>query len=245
MPTIGHMSGSRPNVLVITLDQFRADAMSCAGHPVVRTPNLDRLAGAGVRFARHHSQAAPCGPGRASLYTGMYQANHRVVANGAPLDDRFDQLARLARRAGYTPTLFGYTDQALDPALAESPNDPRLFTYEGVLDGFDVEARLFQGCAEWLDWLRDLGHDVPVFDGHHPDHDLVIDVLGSESTRPAEHSMSAYLTNRFIEWHSGRTAGDPWFVHLSYLRPHPPYAAAGVVVGEGVLLRVRERPPAG
>lgn len=226
MPTIGHMSGSRPNVLVITLDQFRADAMSCAGHPVVRTPNLDRLAAAGVRFARHHSQAAPCGPGRASLYTGMYQANHRVVANGAPLDDRFDQVARLARRAGYAPTLFGYTDQALDPALAESPDDPRLFTYEGVLDGFDVEARLFQGCAEWLDWLRDLGHDVPVFDGHRPDHDLVIDVLVSEPTRPAEHSMSAHLTNRFIDWHSRRSS-DPWLVHLSYLRPHPPYAAAG------------------
>lgn len=220
------MSGPRPNVLLITLDQFRADAMSCAGHPVVRTPNLDRLAAAGVRFARHHSQAAPCGPGRASLYTGMYQANHRVVANGTPLDDRFDQVARLARRAGYTPTLFGYTDQSLDPALAEGPDDRRLFTYEGVLDGFEVETRLFQGCPDWLDWLRSLGHDVPAFDGHRPDHDIVVDVLASEPSRPAEHSMSAYLTDRFIDWHRAG-GGEPWFAHLSYLRPHPPYAAAG------------------
>ena len=227
MPTIWHMSGSRPNVLVITLDQFRADAMSCAGHPIVRTPNLDRLAASGVRFAQHYSQAAPCGPGRASLYTGMYQANHRVVANGAPLDDRFDQLARLARRAGYAPALFGYTDQSLDPSLADGPEDSRLFTYEGVLDGFDVEARLFQGCAEWLDWLRSLGHDIPEFDGHRPDHDVVIDVLAGEPTRPAEHSISTYLTNRFVEWHRGQSDGEPWFAHLSYLRPHPPYAAAG------------------
>lgn len=228
MSTIGHMSGLRPNVLLITLDQFRADAMSCAGHPLVRTPNLDRLAAAGVRFARHHSQAAPCGPGRASLYTGMYQANHRVVANGAPLDDRFDQIARLMRRAGYVPTLFGYTDQSLDPALADGPEDPRLHTYEGVLDGFEVEAALFQGCAEWLEWLRELGHDVPVHTGHRPDADVVIDVLTAEPERPADHSISAYLTNRFIDWHAtGTRPYEPWCAHLSYLRPHPPYAAAG------------------
>ena len=56
------------NVLLITLDQFRGDCLSCAGHPLVRTPNLDALAADGVRLARHYSQAAPCapGPGRAS-----------------------------------------------------------------------------------------------------------------------------------------------------------------------------------
>jgi len=59
------------NVLLVTLDQFRADCMSVAGHPVVRTPNLDRLARDGTRLARHYSQSAPCSPGRASLYTGM------------------------------------------------------------------------------------------------------------------------------------------------------------------------------
>ena len=89
------------NVLLITLDQFRGDCLSSAGHPVVRTPNLDRLAEQGVRLARHYSQAAPCAPGRASIYTGMYQMNHRVVANGTPLDDRFDNVALAGRRAGY------------------------------------------------------------------------------------------------------------------------------------------------
>ena len=220
------MSGSRPNVLLITLDQFRADVMSCAGHPIVRTPNLDRLAADGVRFAQHYSQAAPCGPGRASLYTGMYQANHRVVANGAPLDDRFDQVARLMQRAGYVPTLFGYTDQSLDPALADGPTDARLTTYEGVLDGFEVAARLFDGSAEWVEWLRGLGYDVPTITAGRSGSEAVIAVLEGEPDRPAEHSISAYLTDRFIEWH-GRHGDDSWFAHLSYLRPHPPYAAAG------------------
>src|SRR5687767_3007024 len=86
------MAGPR-NVLFITLDQFRGDCLSCAGHPLVRTPNLDALVGSGVRLARHYSQASPCGPGRAALYTGMYQMNNRVVANGTPLDARFDNIA--------------------------------------------------------------------------------------------------------------------------------------------------------
>ena len=109
------------NVLLITLDQFRGDCLSAAGHPLVRTPNLDRLAASGVRLARHYSQAAPCAPGRASLYTGTYQMNHRVVANGTPLDARFDNIALMARRAGYQPALFGYTDQAVDPRWRTAP----------------------------------------------------------------------------------------------------------------------------
>ena len=120
------------NVLLVTLDQFRGDCLSAAGHPVVRTPNLDRLAGDGVRLARHYSQAAPCGPGRACLYTGTYQLNNRVVGNGTPLDFRFDNVARAARRAGYVPTVFGYADQGIDPRTATGPDDPRLSHLSGV-----------------------------------------------------------------------------------------------------------------
>ena len=69
----------------------------------------------GTYFARHFAQAAPCGPSRASLYTGLYQMNHRVVRNGTPLDARHDTIALAMRRLGYRPTLFGYTDQAVDP----------------------------------------------------------------------------------------------------------------------------------
>ena len=205
------------NILLVTLDQFRGDCLSAAGHPIVRTPHLDRLAKAGVRFARHYSQAAPCGPGRASLYTGLYQLNHRVVANGTPLDSRFDNIAWAARRAGYEPTLFGYTDQSVDPRQTTGPDDPRLLTYEGILPGFDVGVALGTGdSTAWIDWLRGLGHAVP---------DDVDQALHSEPARPADHSLSAYLADRFIAWM--KTQERPWFAHLSQLRPHPPYAAAG------------------
>ena len=105
----------RPNLLLITADQWRGDCLGIAGHPVVRTPNIDRLAVRGTWFARHYGQCSPCGPSRASLYTGLYQMNHRVVCNGTPLDRRHDTIALAMRRLGYRPTLFGYTDQAADP----------------------------------------------------------------------------------------------------------------------------------
>ena len=208
----------RPNVVFITLDQFRGDALSCAGHPVVRTPHLDALAAEGVRFARHYSQATPCAPGRAALYTGTYQMNNRVVANGTPLDARFDNVALVARRAGYAPAMFGYTDQSIDPRLVTDPADPRLSDYEGVLPGFDCALDLSKGHEPWLGWLRANGHELPA-DVH------VADVLASEPDRPAEHSVAAFLTGEALRWIGQRT--EPWFVHLSYLRPHPPYAAAG------------------
>lgn len=204
------------NILLITLDQFRGDCLSLLGHPLVRTPNLDRLAAQGVAFRRHYSQAAPCSPGRAALYTGTYQCNNRVVANGTPLDARFDNVALAGRRAGYKPALFGYTDQGIDPRHADGPDDPRLSTYEGVLPGFDCILDLTEPASAWTDWLREMGHD-PVGG--------FVSALTTEPKRAAEHSISAFTTGRVIDWIDEQDG--PWFAHVSYLRPHPPYKAAG------------------
>jgi arylsulfatase A-like enzyme len=201
------------NVLLVTIDQLRAEVLD---NPVVDTPTLDRLAATGVAFARHYSQAAPCSPGRASLYTGTYQMNHRVVGNGTPLSDHLDNVGRLGRRAGFDPVLFGYTDQGLDPARASGPNDPRLDYYDGVLPGFSEGLHLPEDQAPWLAWLASLGYDVS--------GDALAE-MRREPERPAEHSLSAFLTNGFLAWLDRQDA--PWFAHLSYWRPHPPYAAAG------------------
>jgi arylsulfatase A-like enzyme len=212
---MGRDHAASPNILLITLDQFRADCMSCAGHPLVRTPALDDLASQGIRLARHYSQAAPCSPGRAALYTGTYQMNNRVVANGTPLDTRFDNIAHAARRAGYTPALFGYTDQGVDPRFVDDPQDPRLSTYEGVLPGFDPVLDMSGWQLPWLHWLNSHGYDFA-----DP-----IAALEVEHERPAELSTSTFLTDGFIGWLGDQTG--PWFAHVSYLRPHPPYSAAG------------------
>lgn len=219
---------SANNVLFITVDQWRGDCLSVAGHPVVRTPNLDRLSARGVRFANHWSVTAPCGPSRASLYTGLYLMNHRSVGNGTPLADRFDNIARVARRLGYDPTLFGYTDTTVDPAVVSDPDDPRLRDYEGVLPGF-TPGVILTGAdkSAWGRWLTSLGVDVPAdpADLYRPRDDSP----GAPTCFDADQTETVFLTDRFLDWldkdPGGNRADIGWFAHVSYLRPHPPYRA--------------------
>jgi arylsulfatase A-like enzyme len=212
------------NVLFVTVDQWRGDCLSAAGHPVARTPNLDRLAAGGVSFRRHFAQAAPCGPSRASLYTGMYLMNHRSVLNGTPLDARHDNVALMARRLGYEPALFGYTDTSVDPRTV-GPDDPRLRDYEGILPGFDAECYLPEGNPRlWIEWMRAEGVDVP--DDWRTFVDKPAEGTQRRTQYEAKHSQTVFLTDRLLAFAADRSAsGKPWFAHVSYLRPHPPFLA--------------------
>ncbi|MEM9476923.1 MAG: sulfatase-like hydrolase/transferase [Pseudomonadota bacterium] len=219
------MSEPRPNILFITADQWRGDCTGYAGHPVVQTPNLDALAAGGTAFLRHYAAAAPCSPARAAMYTGLYQMNNRVVGNGAPLDHRFDNIARAARRAGYTPTLFGYTDIAADPRVHD-PADPVLRTYEGVLPGFEVEQALLGDERPWTTWLAKQGYGPEVTNDPYrraaPGGRLPLAPAPFE----AQHSQTAYLVDRTIEWIGQQPEDTPWFAHVSLIHPHPPFVVS-------------------
>ncbi len=213
----------RPNFLLISADQWRADCVGAMGHPTVLTPHTDALAADGTLFRRHYAGAAPCGPARAGLYTGLYQMNHRVVRNGAPLDDRFDNIARAARRAGYDPTLFGYTDVTVDPRTTDA-NDPLLATYDAVLPGFTVRELLPEHERPWISWLKARGHDgIDEKNVHQP----VGAAKGEITNRPPRYgrdeTQTAYMTDGFLRWLGEQEGQAPWFAHVSFLRPHPPF----------------------
>jgi arylsulfatase A-like enzyme len=207
------------NVLLVTADQWRGDCLSCLGHPAARTPNLDRLADDGVIFTRHHAQATPCGPSRASLHTGLYALNHRSITNGTPLDARHKTLASLARAGGHDPVLFGYTDTSADPRTLP-PDSPWLRTYEGVAPGFRVELRLPEAEEAYLDHLEERGYGRLAYE----------EVYGGGFDRPApfraEDSVTAFVADRFLGWLDRQRPSARWFAHLSFLKPHPPLVAA-------------------
>ena len=218
------------NVLFITADQWRGDCLSALGHPCVRTPHLDRLAESGVLFARHFSQATPCSPGRASLYTGLYLHNHRVVVNGTPLDARHTNVALEARKLGYDPVLFGYTDIAPDPR-ARAPGDPDLLrTYGGVLPGMTAVVPMDDDHWPWRRHLARRGYDLPadasaLFAPRHDDRAPGQAIGAAALGYPEEDGPSGFLTGEVIE-HLSVKRPEPWFVHVSYLAPHPPFIAS-------------------
>jgi arylsulfatase A-like enzyme len=219
------------NVLFITVDQWRGDSLSALGHPLVETPTLDALAARGVLFANHWANAAPCGPSRASLYTGMYLHNHRSVLNGTPLDARFTNVALEAGRQGYDPVLFGYTDTSVDPRTVP-PGDPRLYGYEGILPGFrSIVNDPYDnagGGRQWAQWLASRGRDVPSDlrrlydpDRSYPGASEHPDAWAPTHFGPDE-TETAFVTEKLIAY-LDEHAGEPFFVHASYIRPHPPY----------------------
>jgi len=69
---------ARPNLLIIKSDQHNARCIGVNGHPQVKTPNLDDLAGSGVNFTRAFVQNPICSPSRMSYLTGQYVHNHGV-----------------------------------------------------------------------------------------------------------------------------------------------------------------------
>ncbi|WP_261840804.1 alkaline phosphatase family protein [Aliamphritea ceti] len=218
------------NVLLITADQWRGACFSALNHPVVKTPNLDRLAQEGVMFTQHYSQATPCSPSRASIHTGMYQHNHRVCRNGTPLDQRFTNIALEARKQGFKPVLFGYTDTALDPDTLAA-GSPEFRSYETVLPGYDTEELLIEKPDNWFAWLAKQGVAVPAIEDFHsiykPQKNAADFDRGASYGTPcytADQTETAFLRERAEEYIT-QQASNPWFIHLSWIKPHPPFVA--------------------
>ena len=218
------------NVLFIVADQWRAECLSALNHHAVRTANLDQLASEGVLFTRHYAQATPCSPSRASLHSGMYLHNHRVCINGTPFDARHTNWAMEARKAGYAPYLFGYTDTALDPRGVDEC-DPRLRHYSEPLCGTTADTIYRNDFPQnWAEHLLNCGYPLP---------DIQYDIYRAEKagtqweyggTAPLPSIIDSkdhetnFVIDRCINWIEKQSS--PWLTHLSLFRPHPPFVVS-------------------
>lgn len=220
------MTSGAGNILLIVIDQLRADCVFGDLGAHVDLPNIRALAADAVRFDRHFSVTNPCGPSRASILTGQYAMNHRSIRNGTPLAHDTPNLATELRGAGYDPLLFGYTDTSQDPR-AWPAGHPALTTYEYPMTGFRevVEMRL-EESHPWRAHLLTKGYPAEDYsqvylpraaDGRAPS-------LGDAAIYAAEDSDTAFLTDRFID-EMDRLGQRPWCAHLTYIRPHPPLVA--------------------
>jgi len=99
--------GARPNVVLILTDDQRWDHMSCAGHPFLKTPNLDRLAAEGARFANAFVTTSLCSPSRASFLSGLYAHTHGVINNFTDYPKSLASFPRRLQESGYETAYIG------------------------------------------------------------------------------------------------------------------------------------------
>jgi len=97
----------RPNFVFFLTDDQRWDGMSCAGNPILETPNMDRIAEKGIRFENMFVTTSLCGPSRASFLTGKYVHDHGVRRNGGELSLDQKTFPEMLKEAGYETAFIG------------------------------------------------------------------------------------------------------------------------------------------
>lgn len=228
------------NVLWIMTDQHRADCLGFMGHPVVQTPNLDRLAESSVVFENAFCQSPACMASRACVFTGRYPTAVRVRGMGVlpPSETTFPEVLQ---RAGFKTAAFGKVhltpeQYTLEQLKSNRPTlDLRRFAEDGLLGpisddpckqnyGFQIytgyEDILHGNFHEWL-----LRNDPSMLNRKREKllpggpSDLWVSPYPSD-LHPS--SFIATNTEAFIRTQDG---DHPWFAFCSFVAPHHPFEA--------------------
>ncbi len=206
------IAANRPNVLFIMSDDLN-NSLSCYSHPLVKTPNIDRLAERGVRFERAYCQFPLCGPSRNSLLTGLHpnstgiHANSQIFRQTIPSHHSLPQAFRLegyfAARIG---KLYHYNvPKSIGTNGHDDPGSWELELNPAGCDRMEEEPHIFSlmpgqfgGTLSW--------YASPKSDQYHTDGLLAADA----------------------EWVLERCARQkdrPFFLAVGFYRPHTPYVS--------------------
>jgi len=209
----------RPNILLLFADQHNANVLGCYGNPIVKTPNLDRLAVRGMRFNRHYCADAICVASRTAMMTGLYPRTTGVLTNGDnPVHpDRYPVLQQMLQQAGYRTGSFGKRHLA-----------------DGLRLGWDESATTInpkqdpsqENYWEWLkqdhpkQWQAHLRDWDPHFEGGAFHADLMCQISRVDDRYRAGEYV-AEKTRGFLR--QAKQDGKPFFCWSSILHPHQPY----------------------
>ncbi|MBI1336765.1 MAG: arylsulfatase [Phycisphaera sp.] len=213
------MNRQPANIVLIVVDQWRSDTLGCAGHPCVRTPHLDRLAADGVRFTNAYSATPTCVPARAALLTGLSQKRHGLVGYDENVQWNYKTtLAGTLASAGYHTQCVGKMHVKPYRNLMGFHNvvlhDGYLHTVQGRRDDYTL----------YDDYLPDLRRRLG-----RPEADYLDSGIGCNGYAvalwPYDESLhpTTWVTDQAVDFlHRRRDPSRPFFLKVSYHRPHPP-----------------------
>eukprot|EP00756_Hemistasia_phaeocysticola_P018311 Hpha_TRINITY_DN15585_c1_g12::TRINITY_DN15585_c1_g12_i1::g.103910::m.103910 len=212
---------ARPNLLFLMADQMRGDAFGAAGNKHVKTPALDSIAKEGVRFTSGWSSTPTCTPARGALLTGKSPWNHGMLGYGAVATHYNYEMPKALAAAGYATAVFGKDHFGWNESTGEgySHGYQQLQLYDG-LGKWDAKAgAMTPHSDDYMQW----------FDKQMPGKDpqATLDdwngwrgkaFIYNESLHP-----TAWVGRGAVNWLDAYSGSAPWFLKVSFHRPHSPY----------------------
>jgi arylsulfatase A-like enzyme len=208
---------SRPNFLFILADDHAGYVLGCDGNKLASTPNIDRLASQGTRFAAHYCNSPVCTPSRQGLLTGMLPHAAGVTLLSTPLAPDKQTLARQFQQAGYRTSVFGKMH-------FNRRGEPGLHGFDNLL----TEGELKDA------WTRDVppsalpaGASVkPVWRPFQDPARIWLNADQLPFPRIEREMKGYYLASRAInhlENHRDNAGSDPFALWVSFQEPHSPF----------------------
>lgn len=224
---------TRPNILFIMADQFRADWLGCAGFPI-STPQIDRIAARGTRFTRASCVCPLCTPSRAALATGRYPHNTGVQVHDASLPLDAVTYYQLLRRNGYRVAAVGKTDLHKNRHEYGERGDLPFMYHMGFTDLCETEGKMnaawpavrdgvpgpagpYQRLLTEKGWMQALTEDYLDRLRSRPPW------YASPSVLPPELFHDRFIGETACEMLRSMPGDSPWHLFVSFAGPHDPW----------------------
>jgi uncharacterized sulfatase len=190
-----------PNIVFFFTDQQRWDTCGCYGQSLPVTPNLDRMAAEGVRFARAFTCQPVCGPARACLQTGLWATQTGCFRNDIALPLDADTIAQRLATAGHETAYIGKWHLASTGEQENYRTRPVPLERRGGYRDFWLASDVLEFTSH--------GYDGHMFDGD-----------GNRREFPPGRYRADAQTDWALDYLDHRTSDRPFFLFLSYIEPH-------------------------
>lgn len=205
---------AKPNIIFILTDDQGAWAMGCAGNKDIRTPNIDRLAGEGIRFDEFHCASPVCSPARASIVTGQIPSCHGVQdwISGGNLDAwKYPQMAGLKE--------FDMNDHAID-YLAGHKTYIEILAENGYNCALSGKWHLGDNASRKKGFCR--WYTI----GRGGCHYYSPDICDEGAMSVSDRYVTDLITERALQdIHDLAGKDDPFYLSVHYTAPHSPWNA--------------------